>query len=363
MAITHSHPSLLTIVGARPQFIKAAPISSALRLDGAIYEAILHTGQHHDYNLSDVFFKDLMIPEPEICLGISGGSNARMVSQMLDMIASVINERQPDAVLVYGDTNSTLAGALAAKQSGKLLIHVEAGLRSNDKTMPEEINRIVTDHLADILLCPSHAAISNLKNEGILEGVHHVGDVMFDTFCMVKGTENLYSSANEPIDLPTGDYAIATVHRAANTDNPTRMSEIFRYIRDEAGSLPVVLPIHPRTAAAAERHGIDLSWLKIIPPLSYRHMAKALSNSRIIFTDSGGVQKEAYFHRVPCITLRDNTEWTETIDSGWNRLWTRPDWNTPRREIADYGSGDAAKRIVTILHNTLLHEKTSSCAE
>ena len=345
---------VLTIVGARPQFIKAAAVSRAIRETDGLSEVMIHTGQHFDPNMSDVFFEELDIPKPVHHLDIHGGGHGDMTGRMLIAIEPVLVAEKPDWVVVYGDTNSTLAGALAASKLHIPVAHVEAGLRSFNRRMPEEINRLVTDHLSTLHLCPTTTAVANLAAEGVIQGVHHVGDVMYDA--TLFAIEKAESSSSLPSDLglePRG-YALATVHRAENTDDPRQLRAVIEFLQERAQSHPVVLPLHPRTRQAASHMGVALDGLQVIGPVGYIDMAKLLHYAREVYTDSGGLQKEAYFHRVPCVTLRDETEWTETVAHGWNRLWRGPGY-ARREEIGEYGDGCAAFKIADLL-------KTSSAA-
>jgi UDP-GlcNAc3NAcA epimerase len=340
---------ILSVVGARPQFIKAAPVSKAIAASPGLTEVVVHTGQHFDAAMSDVFFEELGMDKPRHHLGINGGRHGDMTGRMLSAIETVFVEESPDLVLVYGDTNSTLAGALAAAKLNVKVAHVEAGLRSFNRRMPEEVNRVLTDHVSAILFCPTSAAVANLRAEGITGGVHLVGDVMYDATLDVAERARADSTIVERLGLARGDYALATVHRAENTDSRASLARVIDYLRGRAAEMKVVLAIHPRTQAAAERFGISLDGVMVIPPVGYLDMACLLGSSREVLTDSGGVQKEAYFHRKPCVTLRGETEWVETIDAGWNRLWSQPGFREPRREIDEYGCGDAAQKIVAAL--------------
>lgn len=338
---------ILTVVGARPQFVKAAPVSQELqRLE--IDEVIVHTGQHFDRELSELFFSELSLPHPAYNLEIREDSHARMIGKMLMDLEAVILQEEPEVVLIYGDTNSTLAGALAAAKTSALLAHIEAGLRSFNRSMPEEINRVVSDHLSDLLLCPTTTAQENLRKEGIHDGVHLVGDVMYDAVLLAtqnaEGTPELLDRLN----LNGEPFALATVHRAENTDNPERLNKVLSYLKVVAMTLPLIFPMHPRTRKAVNRFGLDLEGLITTEPVGYLDMTRLLRRAEILYTDSGGLQKEAYFHRVPCVTLRDETEWIETIECGWNRLWTTPSY-AQRREIPEYGDGRAAARITEVL--------------
>jgi UDP-GlcNAc3NAcA epimerase len=339
---------ILTVVGARPQFIKAAAVSRAIRETEGVEEIMVHTGQHFDADMSDVFFDELDIPAPAHRLDIHGGGHGEMTGRMMQALEPVVIAEKPDWMMVYGDTNSTLAGALVAAKLHIPVAHVEAGLRSFNRRMPEEINRVLSDHVATLQFCPTVVAVDNLAAEGIRSGVHHVGDVMYDaTLFAVKRAEGR-STIRAALGLAAKGYAVATVHRAENTDDPMQLASVVAFLRDQAASLPVVLPLHPRTRHAAERMGVSLEGLKVIGPVGYLDMAHLLGGAAAVFTDSGGLQKEAYFHRVPCTTLRDETEWTETVDHGWNRLWKGPA-HGPRSDIPDYGNGRASHAIAALL--------------
>ena len=340
--------TILTIVGARPQFIKAAPVSAALARAG-LREILVHTGQHFDANMSDQFFDELGLPPPAHQLGIHGLNHGAMTGRMLEAVETVIVEEGPDQVLVYGDTNSTLAGALAAAKLHVPVAHVEAGLRSFNRRMPEEVNRVLTDHISALLFCPTATAVANLCAEGITAGIHQVGDVMYDSALLAVARAG--EAASELLarhGLVPGGYAVATVHRAENTDDPERFARVLTWLEDAARERPVVMPVHPRTRARIDGTPWRPAQVMLLPPLGYLEMATLVHHAAVVFTDSGGLQKEAYFHRVPCVTLRDETEWVETIEAGWNRLWTAPSYR-PRHEIADYGAGQAARRIAEVL--------------
>jgi len=312
---------ILTVVGARPQFIKLAPLSKFLRENG-VNEIIIHTGQHYDENMNDLFFKELEIPEPDYNLGIGSGNHGEQTGRMLIEIEKIMLKENPDLVIVYGDTNSTLAGALAASKLHIKLAHVEAGLRSFNKRMPEEINRVLTDHVSDILFCPTQTGVENLKNEGIVNGVYLVGDVMFDALLHFSKVSDMKSNILERLNIKPKEYYLATIHRAENTDNYERLKNILTAFSkmDEM----VVFPIHPRTRKMINYYGLDdlleNDNVKVIDPVGYLDMLKLEKNAKAILTDSGGVQKEAFWLKVPCITLRDETEWIETVNLGWNRL-------------------------------------------
>ena len=338
---------IVTVVGARPQLIKAATVSRVLSMHGELTEAIIHTGQHFDADMSDVFFEELGIPAPAHHLGISGGSQAQMTGRMLERIETAILAEDPEVVLVYGDTNSTMAGALAAAKLHVPVAHVEAGLRSFNRRMPEEVNRVVTDHVSDLRLCPTSTAVANLRDEGITRGVVLVGDVMHDA-ALDAASRSSMSTVLDTLGLVTSGYAVATVHRAENTDTPEHFSAVIDYLRAEATQRPVVLPVHPRTRQAAVKWGISLEGITTTSPLGYIDMTRLVREAAVVLTDSGGLQKEAFFHGVPCVTMRDETEWVETVECGWNRLWTEPDYR-PRRPIDEYGDGHAAEKIVHVI--------------
>ena len=355
---------VLTVVGARPQFIKAAVVSHKIAARDGISETLVHTGQHFDDNMSKVFFTELGIPLPDHNLGVSGGSHGAMTGRMLEALEAVIVEERPDWVLVYGDTNSTLAGALAASKLHVPIAHVEAGLRSFNKQMPEEINRILTDHCSDLLLTPTSVATCNLGNEGIdAARIVQIGDVMYDAALAFAARTKGAASVPARLGLAPEGYVLATLHRQENTDDPARLRTIMDALARVAESVPVVLPLHPRTFKTLDREGLGggAPGLHLIEPIGYLDMVALEKGAAAIATDSGGVQKEAYFHSVPCVTLRDETEWVELVDTGWNRL-SPPVAGSVR--IAEailsvigtrgeatglYGSGDASVRLVDAL--------------
>lgn len=350
---------ILSIVGARPQFIKCAPLSRKLRLTHD--EILVHTGQHYDSNMSDIFFKELNIPQPEYNLGIGSASHGEQTGEMLVKIEKLLYIEKPDLVLVYGDTNSTLAGALAASKLNIKVAHVEAGLRSFDRDMPEEINRVLTDHISDLLFCPTETAVLNLKDEGITTGVYNVGDVMLDALKYNLEIAEEKASILKDLGLNSNEYMVATVHRASNTDNFENLSSIVSAFCDTG--ISIVFPVHPRTEKYLKQYGL---WdklcekVKVIPPLGYLEMLKLMVHAKKILTDSGGVQKEAYMLGVPCITMRDNTEWVETVEDGWNTLV-----GTDYKNIVDtikcfkgstskknvFGIGNSSEKICKILNN------------
>lgn len=341
---------VLTIVGARPQFVKAAVVSRAVRKVPRLQEVMVHTGQHFDREMSAIFFEELAIGAPTHNLGIHGGAHGDMTGRMLIALEPLLLAEAPDGVIVYGDTNSTLSGALVAAKLNIPLFHVEAGLRSYNRRMPEEVNRVLVDHLSQLLLCPTGASISNLRKEGLTSGVLHVGDVMHDATLHARELGMGRSDVLTRLGLTDGAYDVLTLHRAENTDDGARLAALLRYVALVAASRPVIFPVHPRTRSALTQHGCRTEGLRLVEPLGYMDMHRLLAGAVQVFTDSGGLQKEAYFHRVPCVTLREETEWVETVQSGWNRLWSSPEY-APRREIADYGRGDAGERIAqAILH-------------
>lgn len=355
---------VVTVIGARPQFIKASPVSKRFATSPGVTEVLVHTGQHHDANMSDVFFDELEIERPKWHLGIAGGTHGAMTGRMLEAIEGVLLEEQPDWVLVYGDTNSTLAGALAAAKLHVPIAHVEAGLRSFNRRMPEEVNRVLVDHLSSKLFAPTRTAVENLAREGLgAELTHLVGDVMYDTVRHFGPVSERRTRVLEDLGLSPNGYVLATVHRAENTDDPKRLTTIVDELVALAESLPVVFPLHPRTRKLLEAGGAlekVLAALVVTDPLGYMEMMALERNAAVIATDSGGVQKEAYFHEVPCVTLRDETEWTELVATGWNRLCPPVEGAPIARTVLAavgtrgsdeelYGHGDAAEKIVEIV--------------
>lgn len=347
---------VLTVVGARPQFIKASAFSRAIAATTGIEETIVHTGQHFDDNMSAVFFRELGIPEPGVNLAIAGGTHGAMTGRMLEAVERVMLDLRPDVVLVYGDTNSTLAGALAAAKLHIPVAHIEAGLRSFNREMPEEINRILTDHLSDQLFCPTDVAVENLRREGIVRGVEQVGDVMFDVSLHYAARAKATSTVMQRLAIAEGKFALATCHRAENTDDPGRFAGIVEGLRTVSRALPVIWPVHPRTRKLLDAIPGGVGDVVLIDPLPFLDMVRLEQAASVIVTDSGGVQKEAYFYKVPCVTLRDQTEWVETVESGWNVLVgadaDRIAEHVLRPERPDawpslYGDGKAAERIVS----------------
>jgi UDP-GlcNAc3NAcA epimerase len=355
---TRTPMRLITVLGTRPQFVKAFPLSQQLRKTGHFDEVIIHTGQHFDPDMSDVFFSELGIPSPRYYLGIHGGHHGEMTGRMTEAVEDILISEKPQAVIVYGDTNSTLAGALAAAKLNLPIVHVEAGLRSYNRRMPEEINRVVVDHLSTVLLCPTSRAVDNLKHEGIVQGVHQVGDLTFDAALIATPLAARIATILSQLGLEPRRYGVATFHRAENVESSERLAQIASYLRAEANHRPLILPLHPRTREALKAAGINLDseMLKTIDPLGYLDMCQLLRCAEVVITDSGGLQREAYFHRVPCVTLREETEWGETVAYGWNRMWNVPDY-LPRREIPGYGTEVTAGRIIDILHTSLARDR------
>jgi UDP-N-acetylglucosamine 2-epimerase len=375
---------VVTIVGARPQFIKAAAVSRAIKIfnrncpysGDAVREILVHTGQHYDYLMDKVFFEELRIPKPHYHLGVGSGSHARQTGLMLERIEAVLEKEKPEIVVVYGDTNSTLAGALAAAKLKIPVAHVEAGLRSYNRAMPEEINRLLTDHLSDLLFCPTVQSVRNLLKEGIKDGrkdiVKRVGDVMYDSILfyshlaeqrstILKDLDLLSNTPNSELETP--NYYLVTLHRAENTDDPKRLKSILKALKELGKDIPVIFPLHPRTRKMMEIYHLlgEAKGVKLIKPVSYLDMLKLEKNAKAILTDSGGIQKEAYWFRVPCFTLRKETEWVETIESGWNVLVgtetakivkevkKRTGGRWPPKGTKLLGDGKASEKIVQIL--------------
>jgi UDP-GlcNAc3NAcA epimerase len=358
-------PKIVTVIGARPQFIKASAVSRALQSAVQLSELLIHTGQHFDSNMSEVFFSELAMPVPKYNLGVHGGQHGAMTGQMLEGIERILVDEKPDVVLVYGDTNSTLAGALAAAKLHIPVAHVEAGLRSFNIRMPEEINRILTDRISTWLFTPTEAAVKHLLSEGVAaDKIVPVGDVMYDVALHFGARVSATGAALSRLGLASGGYVLATVHRAENTDVPARLEVIVAALMATARKLPVVWPLHPRTRGVLQRHALldklAASGARLIEPVGYLEMMQLEKHAALVVTDSGGVQKEAYFFQVPCVTMRDETEWLELVEAGWNRL-APPDnpeavtaaildaLGTSGREVSLYGSGDAADKIVARL--------------
>jgi len=351
---------ILTVIGARPQFVKAAPVTAAL--NSVAREIIVHTGQHYDLEMSGVFFGDLGLKPAEYNLDVGSGSHAAQTGEMLKRIEPVMVAEKPDFVMVYGDTNSTLAGALAAAKIHIPVAHVEAGLRSFNRAMPEEINRIVTDHLSSLLFVPSQTSVRQLSAEGITDGVHITGDVMYDTVLHFAPVAARVSKYPGLLNLHSRGFYLCTIHRAENTDDRDKLNQIC--VALNALALPVVLPLHPRTKKKLEEFEISPGPnIRMIEPVGYIDMLQLLQSSSAVLTDSGGLQKEAYYVGVPCVTLRSETEWTETVEAGWNWLGGHETErilegvaamrNPPADRPQLYGDGAAATRIASILGRVL----------
>ena len=357
---------ILSIVGARPEFIQAMPVSRAIR--ESHQEILVHTGQHYDYRMSQAFFDELDIPAPDYNLEVGSGSQAKQTAEIMIKLEEVLLKEKPDFMIMRGDTNSSIAAALVASKLNIPFAHVEAGERSFNRAMPEELNRLVADRLADLHFCVSQVAVNNLKVEGITESVHWVGDVMLDALLYTRPIARAKSNILEQLQLKARDYALVTIHRAANTNDPERLKRIISALN--LVSEKVILPLHPRTQGVLSQLNIPIEQhVQIIKPIGYFDMLTLEENARLIATDSGGVQREAYYMAIPCLTLRDETEWTATVETGWNKLvgadqklivesWFN--FVPPSNHPAIYGNGTAAQRIAeTINMNTM---KTKSAA-
>ena len=365
-------------MGARPQFIKAASIARAVKRfnDSAtktsLTEKILHTGQHYNDNMSRIFFEQLEISEPAWNLNVGSATHGRQTGEILEKIESVLLEEKPDCCLIYGDTNSTLAGALAASKLHIPVAHIEAGLRSFNKKMPEEINRLLSDHISEFLFCPTDTAVGNLKAEGIKTGIYKTGDVMYDSILYYSAkAQQLTGDIAEKYNIKPGSFYLATVHRAENTDEENRLSQIVRAFNEIAQpDCPLILPLHPRTVKYVNTYNLNFSpYVKTIEPLSYIEMLALEKNAKAILTDSGGIQKEAFCLQVPCVTFRNETEWLETVEQGFNII-TGADTskiiqavqNLKKPDKPDiqkfYGDGKASEKIVEILVNSVISKKT-----
>lgn len=351
---------LITIIGARPQFIKAAAVSREIAKHKDIHEIIVHTGQHFDANMSEIFFEQMQIPKPNYNLEINSLNHGAMTGRMIEKIEEVLLKEQPDWVLIYGDTNSTIAGSLAAKKLHIKVAHVEAGLRSFNRNMPEEINRILTDKISDILFCPTDTAVQNLQNEGIgknsLASIVKCGDVMQDAAIFYSDL------AQKPGLQLTDRFILATIHRAENTDDPKRLTSIFNALAEISNEIPIILPLHPRTKMKIENLKFKIENLSIIEPIGYLEMIYLLQNCSLVMTDSGGLQKEAFFFEKPCVTLRDETEWLELVEHGFNEVvgadedkiisgYQKMSRIKNNYNINLYGNGEASKKIIAELIN------------
>ncbi len=362
--MTASRKKIVSIVGARPQFIKAAPLCRALR--ETMTEILVHTGQHYDDNMSRLFFDEMGIPRPDYNLEVGSGGHGRQTGLMMERIEAVLLKEKPDLVLVYGDTNSTLAGAVDAAKLHLAVGHVEAGLRSHNRRMPEELNRVVADHCSDLLFCPTETAVGNLAKEGIVRGVHLTGDVMFDASLMFAGMAETRSSILRTLSVTPGEYFLCTVHRAENTDDEGNLRGIVEALCSI--DCVVVFPVHPRTRKLLSAYRLDDALksrpsVRLIDPVGYFDMIQLERNASAVLTDSGGVQKEAYFYRVPCITLRSETEWVETVRDGWNALAGAGKGaildavralRAPGSQDRPFGEGRAAEKIAGLIHEKII---------
>lgn len=353
---------IATILGARPQFIKAAAVSRAFAQHPSINEVMIHTGQHFDKNMSDIFFSELGIRDPDYHLGIHGMNHGAMTGRMLEGIEKILMQIQPEFVLVYGDTDSTLAGALAAAKLNIPIAHVEAGLRAFNKSIPEEVNRVLTDHVAEILFTPTEHADHNLARESIPQSkIFQVGDVMYDATLHFSDLASSGSHILEDCKLEPKSFFLATIHRPQNTDTPEALKQVCDLLEAIAKDVKVLWPVHPRAKKQMLQFGIKLNHVQCIEPVGYLDMIELERNARVILTDSGGVQKEAFFHRVPCVTLRPETEWVELVEHGWNILlplsgdvqfmkqMVLQRAGKPGNEVQLYGSGRASEKIAEIL--------------
>lgn len=350
---------VVSIVGARPQFIKAAPLVRELTASRDCSSVLVHTGQHYDVNMSDVFFEELGLPAPDHHLDVGSGAHGAQTAAMLERLEPVLVANRPEWVVVFGDTNSTLAGAIAASKLRLRIAHVEAGLRSFNRAMPEEINRVVADLLSDVRLCPSESSVANLAREGIRTGVHVVGDLMADSLAATIERARARSTVMERLGVTAGNFLLLTIHRAGTADDPATIDRVLQAVA-ESGE-PVVFPVHPRTRRTIDANvARAFPSLRFVEPMGYVDMLQLESSARLVVTDSGGVQKEAYWLGTPCVTLRDETEWIETVDAGWNRLA-----GTDRARISDaiatfrppashpplYACTGVARRIVSLLRD------------
>lgn len=352
---------IVTVIGARPQFVKAAAFNYVLRRQTDLEEVVVHTGQHYDANLSEIFFSELGLTKPKYNLNVGSGSHGQQTAQMLNRIEELLIVEQPQCVLVYGDTNSTLAGALAAVKLHIPVVHVEAGLRSYNHYQPEEINRVLTDRISDLLFVPSQESAQNLLQEGVTaDKIHVVGDIMYDVAIMFRPQAENSSILNQ-LEINNKPYILATIHRAENTDHP----EVLKKICDEFNKLSktydIVLPLHPRAKESLSKYKLTLNEkIKCIDPVGFLHMIKLVSHAKVVVTDSGGLQKEAFYHKIPCITLRDVTEWVELTQNGWNVVLPPDQLAELTPYVADmidlnkewinpYGDGDTAEKIIDVI--------------
>ena len=352
---------ILILFGARPNFIKIAPLIEEFKKYKTFNLVLVHTGQHYNYEMSQLFFQDLKIPEPDYNLGVGSGSHAKQTAKIMEKLEPIVLKEKPNLVIVVGDVNSTLAGALTAAKLYIPVAHIEAGMRSYDKTMPEEINRVLTDHISDFLFCPTKTAVKNLEKEAFKKGVYNVGDIMYDAFLKNIKIAEMKSNILQKVNLKAKEYILLTIHRASNTDNLGNLKKIITAL-EESGE-KIIFPIHPRTKKQLKKLSLKIKncKLKIISPIGYLDMLILEKNAKKILTDSGGVQKEAYWLRVPCITLRNATEWVETLKKSWNILVgtekkkiikaiKRPLPKRPQRKY--FGNGKTARIIIKIILNS-----------
>lgn len=347
--------NIASVIGARPEFVQAALLSKVI--GQSHQEILIHTGQHYDFRMSDLFFRDLQIRSPEFNLGVGSGGHATQTAEMLVRLETVYLDQKPDLVVVRGDTNSTLAGALAAAKLHLPVVHVEAGMRSFNRKMPEEINRVLTDHLSDLLLCPTKTAVANLQREGISNRVRLVGDVMYDTIMRYLPFALTTSNILRELGYPSKTYFLTTIHRAENTDSRDRLQNILAAL--DSLSHPVVMPVHPRTQKAIANLDMYPTRIRFVEPVGYLDMLMLMQNARKVFTDSGGVQREAFFLGIPCVTLRNETEWPETVNEGWNILVgsdrerivqaAEEFWPLEGKPTGRFGDGHACEKILQAL--------------
>ncbi len=339
---------IVTIIGARPQFIKASALSREFLKSNDFKEFLVHTGQHYDPNMSEKFFQEFSMNQPTINLCCASKSNTNMIGNIIKKTGKILDDLSPNLVLVYGDTDSTLGGSIAAAKRSIPLAHIESGLRSYNHKMPEEINRRITDHLSSFLFCPTRQSKLNLKKEGITKNVFHVGDVMLDVSKNMR-KKIIKNNKYKKFHLKKNGYALLTIHRFENVSDTKRLKDLINYVR-YTYKKHIVFLAHPRTRKVLKKKDLHLKNFLLLEPLGYTETSNLLLNSEIVFTDSGGIQKEAFFLKKRCVTLRDETEWTETIENGWNKLWKSKGFKT-KKNILDYGNGNAALKIIKILKN------------
>jgi len=338
---------ILSVIGARPQFVKAA-VFRKYCLENEVEEVLLHTGQHYDPEMSTAIFSDLDVQMPDVQYDLKSRTHAGMIAEIIQLVEAQILKIQPDLINVYGDTNTTLAAALAAAKLNIKIMHIEAGIRSFNKSMPEEINRVLTDHVSTFLFCPTQTAVRNLMNENITNGVVHVGDIMYDA---VKNFSHKFKMPKFTKLDKAKKIAVMTVHREATVYNKLALLEVIKFCKIFLDDYNIIFPMHPNTRRLINDYALDVSGFICTSPLPYLEMQGLLSEAHLVLTDSGGLQKEAYFHNCDCITLRDETEWVETIDKGWNRLWNCKKSNVIKAPIEDFGSGNVCSNIFNVLAN------------